>query len=392
MFPMSPRDRTVVVDARGEWFSLRTGPIRAGAGSDLPWVFVTSYHANTTRESEARLVPIAPGDDAQNVDIGLAGRRAFNVSGRVAGVDAEGAVVMLRATDDLGRTDPDAEPAATAVAAADGRFMFMAVPAGHYVLDVHALRRRPVVRMMSARTLSLEGTLSARREGASFARTTVALSDRDESGITVALGPAATVSGTLVATASLPPDSASLAALVRLSGATETVPLGGSLAFEFTGVPPGRHEASVQRLPPWWGVIAASVNGRDAIDGLVEIGLRDVRDATFTIGPLARLTGTIADAGAPAADATVVLFPAARAAWPSARAGSRFLALRTNSGDYAIDRVVPGDYFVAAVDDAVLAGWPSLDVLGRLAAVALPITLVSGQHRAQPLTLVRTGR
>ena len=63
----------------------------------------------------------------------------------------------------------------------------------------------------------------------------------------------------------------------------------------------------------------------------------------------------------------------------------RFSTTRAFGGRFAFAHVVPGDYFVAAIDERRMDDWPSEAMLKALVPIAAPITI--GPAKAQRLTL-----
>ena len=70
-------------------------------------------------------------------------------------------------------------------------------------------------------------------------------------------------------------------------------------------------------------------------------------------------------------------------------APSRFVraASRGSTGRFTIDALLPGTYFVCAVDPLDDESWTDPDVLRRLRAIAEPIAVSAGEPHAITLTL-----
>jgi protocatechuate 3,4-dioxygenase beta subunit len=111
-------------------------------------------------------------------------------------------------------------------------------------------------------------------------------------------------------------------------------------------------------------------------------------EVTMTDRP-SPLDGRIVDAAGNAVrDATVVVFPVDRASWPTAHdhlAG--FARTRSLDGTYRFRHLVPGDYFIAAVDERRMGNWPRARFLEAIAKPASPVRIAPGQSRALQLTL-----
>jgi len=93
--------------------------------------------------------------------------------------------------------------------------------------------------------------------------------------------------------------------------------------------------------------------------------------------------------GRPVREGWVVAFPSDRRHWKNAVAeGARFAATRVSvAGKFEIDTLLPADYFVAAVDDPSIDGWPMESWLAIAAKGAARSTL--GRSEARTLTPMR---
>jgi hypothetical protein len=134
------------------------------------------------------------------------------------------------------------------------------------------------------------------------------------------------------------------------------------------------------------------VAGRDVPNGIIDLGPDGVHDVVvrFTNTPN-EIRGTIRDAsGKPAPDAAVVLFPADERLWnsfPDIPASARLI--RTVSAEYRATFLPVGEYFVVAVDDAQLDGWPNARLAALLAAKATRVSVGPAQHLTVDLTFGR---
>jgi hypothetical protein len=133
----------------------------------------------------------------------------------------------------------------------------------------------------------------------------------------------------------------------------------------------------------------AFLNGRDLSDAPFELEAKDVTGVvlTFTdrpssIGGNVR-TGQAADPGA-----VVIAFPTDASTWIGRGPFPR--RVRTTrvgvDGAYSITALVPGEYYVAAVDEAGFTDWQDPALLAALSRVARQVRVSEGERRTQDLT------
>ena len=160
------------------------------------------------------------------------------------------------------------------------------------------------------------------------------------------------------------------------------------------GVLPGSYElhASDNAITASWWLESVTVGGHDATGLPLVVGPDGVNDlmVVMTDRP-SSIRGTVNTATSqPVADATVVLFPVDRTAWPNARIRSlRFQTSRALRGVYDFANVPVGDYFIAALDETTLDPWPSAAFLRRTAASATRVTVKHGSAQTVWLTIAR---
>jgi hypothetical protein len=219
------------------------------------------------------------------------------------------------------------------------------------------------------------------------------------------LRPAIRASGTLEFTgAAVKPTGDKLLAIsVSLEAADgRTAVAGGSArgrvdpngTFQTMGVPPGKYIVRVQGAPQGWSFLGAMMGGRDASIEPIEVSSNDVGGIalTFTDRP-ASLGGTVTtSSGAADAGATVLVFPTDSDGW--AGHGSSPRRIRTarvaRDGTFDIPNLPPGQYFVAAVGDA-LAPEATPKFLELLARTATRVDVREGEKKKQTLQSTNPG-
>jgi hypothetical protein len=155
---------------------------------------------------------------------------------------------------------------------------------------------------------------------------------------------------------------------------------------------PGAHVVGIRGLAAPWTFKTAVVQGREVGAGPVDIGTEDLSDVVvvLTNRPAAIVGSVTAQA---ASDAAIVLFPVEREAWNAppasgvlaATAPWRFYRTRAEDGRFSLEQIVPGEYLVAAIDEAAMADWPAPGFLDWIASRATRITLADGERRTLAL-------
>jgi protocatechuate 3,4-dioxygenase beta subunit len=372
----------VTIDDAGRTFMATSGPLRASvSGSRMQ--YVTTYYPGATSIASAGVVTGLAGQDQRGVDFVMAQRPGVRVSGVAMGVNGplKGAMLSLVSPDlDLSDADEALFVFQSALSADDGSFTFLAVPGGAYVLDVIQPASPPSV-LMSKEGIPRLVSMALRtfdRDGQWY-RAPLSIGDRDVDGLVVSLRPGARVSGV-----------AELDAGVQLRFGSRILALSEPGPFTIDGVPPGRYVLSANRSSR--NVIAeATLGGRDVLGVPIEVGTDDVSGLRVRIGaPGTRIDGDVLGArGERTTDATVVLFPADIPLWTSARQGSpRFMSMRPLTGRYLFEDVAPGSYLIAAVDDAVMDGWPSATLLQRISSGATRLQVSRHASLTQSLRML----
>jgi hypothetical protein len=160
--------------------------------------------------------------------------------------------------------------------------------------------------------------------------------------------------------------------------------------FALDNLVPGRYRfftaGNALEGSPWWPK-SAMLDGRDLLDGLVEITAdMNLSGLVVTIADKrTALSGTLQTAsGAPASDVFVIAYSADRAHWgPSAR---RVQAVRPGlDGRFTIKDLPAGDYLLAAVLDIDDRDWEDPTFLEQLVPGSIRLALAEGDRKTQDL-------
>lgn len=414
--------------------------------------YAMAFHPSANHPDAAVPVTLGPSEDRGGVDVSLQPVAAAHVFGTAVGPpDALKGLLLRLVPAGLEGLANGAE-AATALAGADGRFAFLNVPAGDYVIDAPgstfeltydaggpgvALPQAPGLRLSGSQSSNLvsgpPGSGYVRRSGprgdAYWARTTLSVGASDITGLTVTLHPAITLRGWIVyegttrttveqtpiaiASGGLAPSSTTTTTTTQRPATQPSFAAEPADANPRLGLPrslrPGEMDPEdlviIEGLMPGEYVLRSTLGaGRFTIKSITVDGA----DHTYApidaaaLGPkseviitmtdkLTTLRGTVRDDRGPATSAAVLVFPVERTQWK--RYGLTPARLRglplTGSADFDVSGLPAGDYFVVAVDQALVTMWQDPAFLERAAAVATRVSLAWGDERVVDLSLVR---
>jgi len=348
-------------------------------------VFQTTYYPTATVVEEAEVMRIAAGDERTGVDIRLVAVPAVSISGRIAGPDGPVSLTpfrLVRAGGSAAYETYDNETA-TGITTADGSFKLLGVPRGRYLLRVGATSIQSAE--SSTRATGAKAPLAAVSDP-------IVVGDADVTGVSVTAYPLPTLRGRIEMSdpvAPVPPESIELILEAFDSGSMRVANPRVDKSYAFTTLLlPGRYIfsgfAGTSRCA------SVLVNGKEVGDALVPIGYEDVELVFKCGGNMSRVTGRIRDSNGNADQgAQAVVFPADRRHWTTDVRPLRFAFGRPNtSGVFTISNLPAGEYFVAAVPDAIGRTWQDPRVLETLARTAARITLSPGDLRSIDLTSV----
>lgn len=376
---------------------------KAASIDDTLRTFAPTLFPSSATVARADRVTVKPGEEKANVDINLTAVKAAHISGTIVGSPSPLNSWALRLTStgesDEGATLMQIQPT---LLQPDGRFDFVNVPAGSYVLRATVMTGDRSGGAPSGTATALLGKASSvapfpiRRDVSDpwrVATVPIVVSDRDIDGISVMLKAGGVVSGKIQVTgnATLPPAQSLTRTLLVATmlnpppGTPLPVPsvvLNTDATFRIF-LQPGRYQFSVQGLPGLPAVRSVEVAGVDMTDLPIDVE-SEVSDVVLTMSaaPLASITGTVARTGPPE-DIDVLIFPADRRLW--AEPAATVLRYRSvgvaRDGSFSATRFAAGEYFVAAVPDAQSVDWQQAPRLEALSRTATKITLADGEKK-----------
>jgi hypothetical protein len=397
-------------------------PLPAADGT--PRVYPSTWYPSARTLSNTTAIEVGAGDDRQNVDIQLQPVRGFRVSGRLDGPPEAVAGITLRLMPTGAEALGEGTEAATALAADDGTFTFLNVPAGAYtVIAARSVSEYRFAAPLSASTplpripglrssgMSSSAVMSA-PAGTSFSTTrstgsqryqgrlAVNVGDADVSDVVVPLLGGATVTGTIVLEhRKAPPPELLRIISIRAEPANGDPSLGqprsqrqpdDPLAFTIEGVLPGTY--LIRPFGPGGLVKSITWNGKDYT--YTPIDLTSGGDAAGVVVTLTdeggTVSGVVRDAsGQPAADAAVIHFPVEPSQWSNFGLQPTKLRATTASttGAYALRQLPAGDYYVIAVDGEQIDAWKDPAFLERAARGATRVSVDWGATNTQDLVI-----
>jgi hypothetical protein len=286
-----------------------------------------------------------------------------------------------------------------AVSGFDGTYALPPVPRGNYLLDVYRARPAPSLQVPASGVPRLADSRTSTRDPEGYwSRMSIAVTDRDLPDYLITMRSGLTIGGQTVLQRGPAPPNAGPGESLRLvlehgsDPAVVSAPIRTDRAgpFEIAGIRPGWYVLSATGLPAGWEISSAVLGGRDITGRPFELGANEAGNLVVTLGdrPI-EIRGDVLDAqGRLVRDATVVLISGDISGWKSVSKNARNLqAIRATSGGFAFRGIAAGEYYLAAVDDAAIDGWPAPEVLRRLMNGALRVRLVAGDRYVENLTM-----
>jgi len=382
------------------------------------------FHPSTSSVADATAVVLKYGEDRDNIDVALAPQASVRVNGRVEGPPESMQSLTLRllpaGLENLGF----GAEVSTALVESDGRFTFINVPAGNYVIDAPAglteltstgaqigarrlLPGPPTSPVVGASTQAVDllpgfrlTSYNFRMGGGPYSgRTTVSVGATDLNNVVVQMRRFATLTASIVlendptqpaVTAARPPFQIDPAgADASLAGAGRAGRGNGS-PVTIGSIPAGQFLLHLQDGSPWM-IKSVTWDGRDYTNTPFDTAsTSEITGVTVTLTTLAPdLTGTVQSATGLKADATMVIaFPAEEAQWKNTGFWPARMKTATVSGAgaYRFSNLPAGSYLVVAISRAFTPVWRDPEFLGRIAASASRVTLSWGGKSSADLT------
>jgi protocatechuate 3,4-dioxygenase beta subunit len=332
-----------------------------------PVGYAPTYYPGVTSAADATKVTVAPGQELGGIDFQVQLVAMSTVSGTVIG--SSGPVLVMLVPQDRGGVFRG--QVLRAGSQADGSFAIANVPPGHYT----AIARS-----------------GGRGEDPRIGTQAVTVAGDNVTGISIALQPGVSLAGYITVESSGTPapvdysgfrvDAPDVDPLPFVGGGPNT---SGSRAekngaFQINGLLPGRHYIRVNGQGSW-SLQSVSVAGRDVTDEPVDLKSGQNVDSVSIVltDRSTQVTGTVRDAaGNPVQQITVIAFSADQQYWHSQ--SRQIQAVRVDqSGVFHLRGLPPGDYSVAAVDDAEEGEWFDPSYLEGIRTGAKRLSLSEGE-------------
>lgn len=375
--------------------------------------YQTTFYPGATQLSQATPIVLRSGESRSAVDWQVRPTGVARIAGVITGADGPAANLAVQLVTAPGTADDDRLAVASTTTSADGSFTFMGVPTGQYVAKAQQLPRGAMPAGFPADFLSslppetmalLQGRMGGSGD-ASFLRAQIGVSDKDVTGLALALRPGAKVSGRVVfdGAAAQPTTPQLIAAQVSLvatgiaAGPSGQSPkLASDGTFKSGAYAAGTYTVNISGIPGAWMMKSAMVAGREAVTVGFELSDSDIADVVITYTDrIPNITGSVkAEGTAPLPSTTVILIPADYRAWLASGGGGRaqVTSIVQPNGNYAFGRLLPGDYLLAAVPDEALVGDHDAAFYDALARIATRVTVGDGEKKVVELRVVRSLR
>jgi hypothetical protein len=370
-------------------------PVARSEGQPTIFAYATTFHPSATSWSEASAVTLELAEARSGVDVQLRPVPMVAVSGALTGPNGPEPTfpVHLIPTYAINSRHELTHAASTTITRANGTFMFPAVPAGEYV-----------VRAWRAPTSAIAPPVPG---GLVWGETPVAVGNTPVTGVALSVRPGIQVRGQVIfeGGSPVPPGPQIQTAIGRCFETTwflaipypNSSGVGVDSAGRFTTsrLPPGRYSPCLSnelaRSFAGWHFESATLEGRNLAASPLTLETDDVDGVVirFTDRP-AGLSGTVRNPrGSVDPEATVIMLPADVGDW--IRNGMNMSAARvievSETGTYDTLALVPGEYFVMAVSEALRTRWASPGTIEALAAAATRVTVLRRETKRQDLTV-----
>ena len=331
------------------WYATRPQPRHDPAGNLLPddqrspldVAFPTTFYADVTDSESATPIPVKAGDQVQ-VNLTMHAVPAVHLSVRVPPAAGRGFAMPQLNQEIFGQLE--GMPAAMSYnwrgqqpdSDGDGTVELSGVAPGHYSMELHG---------------GGDSSRSAAIDAASDARIDLL----QASGMADVSGKVAMLSGEDISDQL----NISLRSSDGRNGGGDRVNSDGT--FTIHGVPPGSYEVWVSVPGSSLAVTHLTATGAPAEGNVVRIGTAPVAISATLVEGSATLTGFASRDGKPAAGVMVLLVPR-----DPATEREMFRRDQSDSdGSFQLNRVVPGQYTLLAIEDGWTLDWARSEVIAR---------------------------
>jgi hypothetical protein len=368
---------------------------------------ITTYYPNGGDIQSAAPLNITAGSELRGIDIRMRKGRMFHIRGKVVngatGAPAGGVVLRAQPKQDLmagGTILTQLSGATTQARAQDGVFELRNLVPGTYLIQT-----MNGVSINGATTPKLTGSLE------------VTLSDQDVSGVVFALGPGATITGSVrleqgdiktILPASQEPGNAQLAvaaatAGVALPGArpavalNEVVPSGGNPqaglinpdgTFKLEGIGPSKFGLNVVQLPAGHYIKSARFGGTDVTHAPIDLTLGGGGTLDILLSnKAAEVNGAVrSEKGDSMSGIMVALWT--KEIEPGSTSNGVRTAYTDQNGGFRFASLPPGEYYLAAWESGETGQVQNRDLLAMFTGDANELKLGEAARQAVEVKLI----
>ena len=369
-----------------------------------PITFSNVYYPGTTRDTEAAEITLATGQELNGVNIQLIAVPASKVEGRIVtpnGVNGE--AVSMSLVRQLGLST-----STTSLRRTGDLFQAIGVPAGRYMLNAYLEQQAP-------RQPAVAGAppVPPVPPTVYWSQQEVEVNGADLLNLVVTLSPPMKISGRITFDGASKPEprqvSVRLEALGSLSPGRSVPPVqpDANGAFTMANVTPGKYRltatvtgAAAPAAPgapgmengPAFSIVSATVGGEDALILPFQMTPgREITDAAITITDRpAEVSGKLIDGdNKPVPGMTIALFPTNPALWAVTTSRASRTTRVSAEGDYRFTATLPGEYYLAVLNDLDPNEWNDPAFKEQLAPVSLKITVGKGEKKVQNMQVAK---
>jgi protocatechuate 3,4-dioxygenase beta subunit len=379
------------------------GPLPPAPRSGRAVVLGTVYYPGTVVEQEATPVEVTVGQEVVNVNIPVVYVPASRVEGRVTMADGTPPAARVQIT--LMTSTPNATSSFPVRTNTDGTFQALSVQPGRYALVARVMHTPAAVsELPGAPPVPASGPSTL----AYWAQEELLLSGEEERRVALVLREAFDLAGAVKfegKNGTPLPDAGRVRVMLEVVGQNR----GGFFAqpanvdeqghFTLKGVTPGRYRINAapfgqpgQPAAPAWFVKSVTVDGAEAYETPFEITAdrTPTRIAVVMTDLATEVSGTITTAGgAPVTDVTMLLFSTNKDLWSSTTSRRVRPPVRPDrDGKYRFASLLPGEYFLAVVQELEPGEWGDPQFMAQLTAAAIRLSVTEGEKKVQN---IRTG-
>jgi hypothetical protein len=370
-------------------------------------VHPTRFYPAADSPAQATIIALEAGEHRTGVDLTLPLVPGVRVSGVLMGPDGPVANSGMRLTT-VETGGPEYYAGAdigTATTDQNGRFAFLGIPAGRYVVSAYRVPSTahlpigagapPPVPAPVARTVEEAPPASE----TFWAHLAVAVGAENIDDLGLVLQPGARLSGRVEFNGTAPrPSSDHLRrieiSLRRVSGNMRALNAGRpdpEGRFTTSGYPPGRYFVQVRTVPSPWTLESVMAGGLDALVRPITLDMQDLDNVVVTFTTQAtEVSGLVRSRDPEDLPATVVAFPADYETWMKTGMSDWLTATATTdpSGTYRLRLNTAGAYILVAIPPDVAPEIDS-DFVAAMAPSGGRLSIAAGERKTQTLDVSR---